>query len=142
MLTAENDLALIDSNLLVYLADQTEQNKHRRARDFFNGVYQKPDHFAIAIQNIREFASVMSAKKQMMPQKLDEFINTFFGFENILFETQNDISKAISDCHQLNTPFWDSLLAATMHRHGITTIYTENVTDFKKLGLTVINPLK
>jgi len=51
--------------------------------------------------------------------------------------------RAISLNSQYGIQFWDALLVATMQRHGITTIFTENTGDFEKCpGIKAVNPLK
>ena len=44
---------------------------------------------------------------------------------------------------KLKLHFWDALIAATMIKHGIRVIYTENVKDFAKLReIKAINPMR
>ena len=139
--TAESVLA-IDSNLLVYFADNAEPHKHAQAKRFFHGLLQSKIPLAVCIQNLREFAFVMLEKKKMEPTKINEFVEQFSSFEKILFESPSDVSNAVRWNQQHKTPFWDALLASTLLRSGITTIYTENTKDFEKQGIKVVNPLK
>ena len=141
-LIAENDSALVDTNIFVYLIDDSDPEKHRRAIRFLEGQFKNRKRFLICMQNIREFAAVTIRKHSIQPEKLNEIMDLLFSLKKILHENPTDVQNAVSWHFHRQTPFWDSLLACTMQRHGINTIYTENERDFKKLGLRVINPLK
>ncbi len=52
-------------------------------------------------------------------------------------------SSATKKSAYQGTPFWDALIAETMLENGVSTIYTENEKDFKKMrGINAINPFK
>ena len=50
------------------------------------------------------------------------------------------IIRAIDINLEYNIPYYDALLAATMRENGIFNIYTENVKDFKAVGIKAVNP--
>ena len=56
-----------------------------------------------------------------------------------------EMKKEISffDDGTINASFWDVLIAVTMRDSGVTRLYTENETDFRKIPwVEVLNPLR
>ena len=138
-----DEVGLVDANVLVYLFDSSDEQKHSKAKRFFDDIARYPDWFVTSNQCLREYCSVLIKKKKAPQTELEKSLaNLLELFDRVLFDTTTDIQLAAQLCFSNQTPFWDSLIASTMQRHGITTIYTENERDFKKLGLRVVNPLK
>ena len=51
--------------------------------------------------------------------------------------------RALDDDGTINASFWDVLIAVTMRDSGVTRLYTENETDFRKIPwVEVLNPLR
>jgi len=139
-----SERALIDSNVLVYIIDSSEERKTRTALKLLDTVAQKPSEYVVAEQNLREFSAVISRNKQFPEEKFYESLNAFLSaFGEIIRDEIHDWLEAFTISRSHATSYWDALLAATMKRHGITKIITENVKDFRKVpGLTVENPFK
>lgn len=141
--TLITEKGLVDTNILVYWVDGQEPGLHKKSLEFFETVLENPKQFVIALQNLREFCSVVIRKKKISISELETALSTLpESFNELLPETVDDICRAAQISVEQQTPFFDTLLATTMQRHGISTIYTENTRDFKKLGLRVVNPLK
>lgn len=139
-----DSIGLVDSNILIYIADATEKKKHKKAKNFLEKIKKQPEYFAIALQNLREFCSIMIEKKKMHKEKLGEYIDAFTSsFEIILKDSEEDVKKASFLSIENNAPFWDCLLATTMAKYNIDIIYTENIKDFKPLNqMKAVNPLE
>ena len=135
---------LVDANILVYAANADEPKKHMQAKVFIQQVISQPADYVVSYQSLREFASVSIKKAHLSHEKIREYVTEFqYAFGDLIIDLPMDIASAttIVDAHK--APFWDSLLASTAFRHGIFTIYTENVKDFEKIpGIKPINPLK
>ena len=138
------NLGLVDSNILVYIADATDKNRHKKAKLFLDTISEEPGRFVISVQNLREFSSVMINKKKIKPKELEEYLSLFENsFEWVLIDSIDDVREASSLSLTKKTSFWDSLLVATMERCDVSLIYTENIKDFKKFkGIKAVNPLK
>jgi len=53
------------------------------------------------------------------------------------------VRRALDDAGTINASFWDVLIAVTMRDSGVTRLYTENETDFRKIPwVEVLNPLR
>ena len=137
-------MGLIDTNILVYLIDTADKIRHEQAKKFFAQVMNNPLMFAVSLQNLREFCSVSIKKKNAAQGQIEEhavLFKTFF--QKIIQDTEEDALNAIKHSFEKNTPFWDSLIAATMQRNEIEIIYTENTKDFKNFeAIKAINPLE
>lgn len=132
----------MDTNILVYAVDQDDPAKHASAKRFLDVVHANPGRFYLSVQNIREFAFTMYIKTKAPPQKIQEYIREFGLVFSMVADTPEDAHTAVEWAFNLDMPFWDGLLMSTARRNGITTIYTENVRDFKKNpGIKTVNPL-
>jgi len=132
---------LIDTNILVYFADNTDKKKHLKAKKILNNISKHPEEYAICLQSLREFASVMLKKKNMGRKKIIEYLEAYLDvFEDTYPDTPEDTIKALE---KESMHFWDSLLAETAKRNEIMEILTENTSDFQNItGIRTTNPFK
>jgi len=136
---------LVDTNIIVYAFVYDDPKKqeisYKLLLNAFNDVNAN-----FSIQNIAEFANVMQNKFKLdlNSDHLRSIVYDLRGTNsNILYYSFDTITGAINICTESELHFFDALLAQTMIENGITTIYTENESDFKKVkGLKVINPFK
>jgi len=139
-----DEAGLVDTNILVYMADATESSKHEKAKKFLNKIIDNPELYLISLQNLREFCAVMIGKKKIKDKELEQYFILFqSSFEEVIYDTPEDVLFASKITLNKNNHFWDSLLAQTMKRNQVRYIYTENINDFKKFdNVTAINPLE
>ena len=133
------DSALVDTCILVYLIDKRESAKHEKAKKWFHSLSER-DRFFVSIQNLREFSNIALKKSAFLPEEINQFVQLFAARFKLLFDSIEDILMAneISSGKR----FWDAMLAATMKRHSISMILTENTKDFKKFsGIEAKTPL-
>jgi predicted nucleic acid-binding protein len=135
---------LIDTNILVYFVSNAEPEKHAIAKRLLDDANTHPGKYVIGMQNIREFAEVITRKKYIPFERACEALVEFrYFFGEALLESNADFREGLQLAHNEKIPFFDALLATTAFRHGVTTIYTENTKDFEKIpGIKAINPLK
>ncbi len=131
---------LVDSNILVYLADEKDLEKHTKSINIFEGL--KEQTLFISAQSIREFASNCIAKKFISAETILEFIETFTSKFIIIQDDFSDTKTAVELCNGSHSLFWDASIVSVMKRKGIDCILTEDTKDFSMLGVKAINPLK
>lgn len=143
----KDELALIDSNILSYVFDESEPEKRRICADLAADCWKRKREFAVSVQNLSEFYVVVTKKiSNPIPAKVAkdfiEHIIDFQGWHVINYDAQTIRSAiAISTKHGIH--YWDALLAATMRENNIFSIYTENENDFKKIPwIKILNPFK
>lgn len=61
----------MDANLLVYLLDSSDEEKHRKAGVFLDFIIKNPAKFVTSNQCLREYVSVLIKKKKAPQDKLE-----------------------------------------------------------------------
>ena len=138
-------LYLVDTNILVYAYDLTDQKKHNIARELLEKCWKKEIVYAISSQNLAEFFIIVTKKipSPLSIEEAEQIIKDICSFSSwkILHYTEKTLQQAIILFKEQKKHFWDALITATMLEAGITNIYTENEEDFKRFDkLTVTNP--
>jgi len=134
-----SDKALIDANILFYLIDTNENEKHKKSLRWFESL--ESDEFVLSSQTLREFANIAIKKSTLKKEEIISYLDLFIDKFALIQDNYFDAIKAVQLVRNKRN-FFDSLLAATMLRNYITTIVTENTKDFEELGVKTINPLK
>lgn len=132
-----DELFLLDSNILVYAYDRSDQAKHRKARILLEGCFRGERTFAVSIQNLNEFYTIVTTRIEHPLDKEDalERIKSILDFDGfkILVPTPQAILTAIHLNIASGKPYWDCFLASTMLENRVFHIYTENRKDFGDL---------
>ena len=141
-----NAEALLDSNILVYAYDQTEGKKCLQARTILESAWEGKKRFAISTQNLAEFYVIVTKKIERPIPKKEAAISvqhmaTSLNF-TILAPDKECLIRAMNLSEQNNIPFWDAHIIAVALKHGVRTILTENIKDFKAPGLRAVNPFE
>jgi predicted nucleic acid-binding protein len=132
----------VDTNIFVYLFTDININKKNKCKKLIENILKDKD-LIISIQTIIEFINVASKKIKTTSYKKAQAIYFFEKNFTILYYNTNTIIEAIKIELKYNIYFFDALIIATMLENNITTIYSENEKDFKKIKeLKVINPFK
>lgn len=139
------DIALIDTNILIYAYDTSDPEKRKACLSLIEECWQGKRTCALSVQNLSEFYNAVTNKISNPLEKEDarEIVMHLVAFPNWLILDFNEgiVLDAIDISQRFEIHYWDALLAATMEHHGINRIYTENVKDFNMVTfLEVINP--
>jgi predicted nucleic acid-binding protein len=134
----------VDTNIFVYLFTDININKKNKCKKLIENIIKNKNiELTISIQTIIEFINVASKKIKTTSYKKAQAIYFFEKNFTILYYNTNTIIEAIKIELKYNIYFFDALIIATMLENNITTIYSENEKDFKKIKeLKVINPFK
>jgi len=140
----EDRLFLIDTNIIVYAHDKSDEEKHRIAKNMIDACIDGKNQLAISSQNLSEFFSVTTRKNILTKKAATEIISDIIKFSNFIKIdfTHKIVLDAATTSEEHNMPYWDALLAATMRHNGIVNIYTENTKDFKMPWLNMVNPFE
>jgi len=142
----KDEIFLIDTNILVYSYDASEQEKNEICVSLIKKAWMQEITYAIALQNLSEFYVIVTKKiEQPLPaEKAKKIVKDMIDFNSwhVISFNEDTVINAIDISVKFKIHYWDSLLCATMKHNGITGIYTENEKDFKKIPwITVENPL-
>ena len=146
------DLALLDTNVLVY-ADQEEEEYHRAAK-MLRDLGQRGDiPVCISPQVLSGFFAVVTragrhrASSPMSPAEAAEEVRKYLEAEHInkIYPTPTTWPTILSLLEQHSVTgqdIHDLHLAATMLSNDVTKIYTFNTEDFASIpGIEVLDPL-
>ena len=130
---------LIDTNILIYSADNTHELKHREALK----VLDESKDGVISIQNLAELARAMTEKAGKPAEKVRIYINNFKESFRVIRYNEDTVTRALEIKSEYDLHFFDALIAATMEENEVYEIITENEKDFSKIpNIKVINPFK
>lgn len=141
------EIFLIDSNILVYAYDSSEKKKQQKALLLLEQCFQQRVPFALCLQNLAEFFFIVTTKIQqpLKEKEAEAIVKDFLAFDTLrkLQYKDSTLLTAIKFAKEYKIELWDALLAATILEDGINSIYTENVSDFRKIPqLKIINPFE
>lgn len=133
----------IDTNILVYANDRTDQLRHSVSRNLVIELI-KAESGVISVQVLSEFwvtvtqkiehkLSVQHAEKEIALFSLLQIVNLDFP----LFR------NAVKIQHSNRISYWDSLIVAAAYSAGCGRIYTEDLNHGQKiLDMEICNPFK
>jgi predicted nucleic acid-binding protein len=137
---------LIDTNIIVYAYDITEIEKHPVCKAIVKEVWLEGGGI-VTLQNLMEFFVAVTRKvEKPLPVKVARIIvEDILQSEKwiVVDRNENTFLKAMELVEKYNSPFWDSLIAASMLENDVREILTENTKDFGKIAeIKVVNPFQ
>jgi len=139
-------VSFIDTNILGYAYKKSNLQKHNIAVKLLRPCWQMKSKFILSTQILGEFFTIITkkGKKPLNPELAQIIITDIIYLPNwkVLSYNEKTVMMALEIVNSFNMPYWDSLIAATMTQHKVSTIYTENEKDFKIPWIKVINPFK
>ncbi|MEK9149357.1 MAG: PIN domain-containing protein [Candidatus Desantisbacteria bacterium] len=142
-------MILIDTNIIV-CAHNADSPHYQRATQLMKDALNLHFSSCIAHQNLLEFFSVITNPRQVELSLSSEVafsvIELYLQSANIqkISPSKDTLSKAIPKAKKQNlskAEIFDGYLVATMQENNVSTIYTENLSHFKKYPeVEAINP--
>ncbi len=136
------DKCFFDTNILVYMQDVSDMQKHQKARSLFFEC-SKNDNAVISTQCLQEFYNVTANKLKFDKSHIKELIHTFADTVTTVQTTPTIIEKAIDISIQTQFSFWDSLILSAASFAQCSVLYSEDLNDGQIVdGVTIKNPFK
>lgn len=135
---------LVDSCVLVYAYDNSEQAKHGIAKGLLSSLVQRQEA-AVSVQNLAEFSRVMAEKSpaKIPAAQVSGYVSRIAQNYSVVGYGAKTVEAALLLCAGTKLHFFDALLAATMRESGIYEILTENDRDFSGVpGIKATNPFR
>jgi predicted nucleic acid-binding protein len=133
--------AFLDTNILVYAADQSEQRKRQAARELIHRLTQKGTP-CISTQVAQEFFVALTRKMGVAPLAARDLVLGFKGFEQVSVDFE-DIQAAIDGHILWQISFWDALILTAARKAQCTVLYSEDLNDGQTFGgVRVVNPFR
>ncbi|HEY2159057.1 MAG TPA: PIN domain-containing protein [Isosphaeraceae bacterium] len=141
---ADDERALVDSNIVVYAHDADEPEKQPVARDLLVRL-SAAGHLIFSVQVLNEFSSVMMRPRRPSPMTPDVLLETLKDLANlaeIVPVTASMTFLALDAMTRHSLSFWDALIWAAAKENGISRIYSEDFQNGRDIeGVRIINPL-
>jgi predicted nucleic acid-binding protein len=139
------DNYFLDTNILVYLFDESEKEKHLTVKSLIKDLKDKSNLF-ISAQVLIEFINVVTKKiENPIPfENLKEILTTIAELVYISPLTSQNSFSAIEIKIRYQFSYWDSLVIASALENGCKYVYTEDLQDGQKIKkkLEIVNPFK
>jgi len=129
----------LDTNVLVYAADNADARKRERARELLRTQSSENEVF-ISTQVLQEYFVSITKKLGIEALTAKELLRTFERFSTVVIEPRI-ISEAIdiSILHRLS--FWDSLILAAADSVHCEILFSEDLSDGQIVrGVQIKNP--
>lgn len=132
-----------DTNLFVYAYDRSAGEKHDRARDVVNGLWQSANG-ALSIQVLQELFVTLTRKlaTQLTLQDARSLIADLATWR-VVEPNRQDVLEAIDNSQRWRISFWDAMLLTTANKAGASVLWSEDLNHGQVYGgVTVRNPFR
>ena len=138
-----SDRYFLDTNVLVYSFDETDESKRDRARALIAGALEGGG--TISFQVVQEFLNV-ALRKFVRPMTLNQAQDYLDAVLVPLCRVHSDpdlYRDALATHLRWRFSFYDSLVVAAALRSGCHTLYTEDLQHGQDLGgLVIVDPFR
>ncbi|MBF0438168.1 MAG: type II toxin-antitoxin system VapC family toxin [Magnetococcales bacterium] len=138
MATMDADLLFLDTNILVY-ASVADSSRHAECVAFLQLQEDAGVEMVINRQVLREFMAVLSRQQAFTPRiSMSEIVSLVTAFRqawSVLDETEatsDQLLRLVAEIPCGGKQVHDANIVATMLTHGIPTLATYNLTDFRR----------
>ena len=132
-------MKFIDTNVLVYAADDTDKAKQSIARTIVRDALVK-DEYIISAQVLNEFVSVLLRKLKKTPEEVDEFLSVIQEIRTVPVQP-GWTRRALTTMRHFGLQFFDSLLLVAAEENGCDEMLSEDLNDGQMYGsVKAINP--
>jgi len=130
----------LDTNVFVYLFDETDPRKRERAERLVNWALEHQTG-CISFQVVQETLNVMTRKLKVPPETARRLLHGILMPLCRVFPTQALYDRALGLQARYRLDFYDSLIVAAALEAGCTTLYTEDLQHGQQIsGVVITNP--
>ena len=138
-----DELWLIDSNILVYGFDSSDE-RQKKAGQLIEECTRGKRKLAISLQNLTELFYGLTRKvpQKLTPSEAAKIITLFIEHNNWikLIPKETTLLAAMKFVSERKVQFWDAMIAAVMLENNIHKIITEDQGFAQIPGIVVKNP--
>lgn len=126
--------AIVDTNVLIYAADQSAGVRHRRATELVRALGER--HVAISTQVLSEYANVsIHANKLAMPaSNVADLVRDLELLYVVLPVTADTVVAALEACDRWQLSYYDAQIWAAAALAGVPVVLSEDFSDGSELG--------
>ena len=131
----------LDTNVLVYSADPSAGDRHRKARMLLWRASSAD--CVLTLQAAAEFYRVATRKGLATPAATRAVVEQLLNLFRVAQATALELREAIWAVEEHRMSFWDAMLWATVRNAGCSVLLTEDMQDGRRLGgLEFMNPFR
>jgi predicted nucleic acid-binding protein len=134
----------IDTNVLVYLVDDRESVKQAKADDLVHRLTMPPVSTILLWQVIAEFVACMrrwQAAGRLTAAEAEAYAQRMLGLFPLVLPNVHVVTESFHLTARHSLSHWDAMLLAACIEAGVTTLYSEDLTDAATYDtVTVVNP--
>jgi predicted nucleic acid-binding protein len=144
------DLALLDTNILVYAANRISPFYHK-AKALREKAGKGELKVCVSFQNLWEFYAIITDSKrvenalppQIAREEVEKYLEAEFITKLPITEGALKMALKLGDKYKVQGQrFFDLLLVGTMLHHEVSIIYTANSSDFEEIEeIKVVDPI-
>ncbi len=122
-----NHLQFVDTNVLIYAHDRSAGNKHLRAKELVQALWQSGEG-CLSIQVLQEFYVNVTRKvaKPMAPETAAQILADLSAWQ-VHRPGVEDVLDAIRLQARYQLSFWDAMIIASALQLGCQTIWSEDL---------------
>lgn len=139
----DTKLHFVDTNMLIYANDDSDREKHERASQLINGLWET-NQGCLSMQVLQEFYVTVTRKipQPYTPEKAAEVIKTLSSWR-VHSPTANDIQKAIQLQTRYQISFWDAMILNSAVSLGCDVLWSEDLNAGQVYdGVLLSNPFE
>jgi len=134
--------SFLDSNILIYLADQRESAKRAMAVNLIDAVLDGTTDGWISTQTLSEFSNVALKKLRLDIDLVEGYVDVFKVIKTVLPDA-DVVKRALQVKRRYGIQFYDSMMVAAAERAGCAEILSEDLADGQSyFGVVARNPFK
>ncbi len=135
-------MRLADANILIYAADTSPEERHKRARA---AEVLKEEELCLSVQVFQEFyhqATRTMGRLRMTHEQALSFLDSFMGLP-IVPVTSELFNRAVQVADRYRISYWDAAILAAAGMQGCDAVYSEDLNENQSYdGVLVINPFR
>ena len=135
-------MRLADTNILIYAADTSPEERHNRARA---AAVLKEEELCLSVQVFQEFylqATRPMGRLRMTHEQALAFLEPFTGLPSVPV-TQELFSRAAQVAGRYRISYWDAAILEAAKMQGCDAVYSEDLSEGQSYeGVVVINPFR
>ena len=135
-------MRLADTNILIYAADTSPEERHKRARA---AEVLKEEELCLSVQVFQEFyhqATRPMGRLRMTHEQALSFLDSFMGLPSVPV-TSELFNRAVQVADRYRISYWDAAILAAAGMQGCDAVYSEDLNENQSYdGVLVINPFR
>ena len=135
-------MRLADTNILIYAADTSPEERHKRARA---AEVLKEEELCLSVQVLQEFyhqATRPMGRLRMTHEQALSFLEPFMDLPSIPV-AQELFSRVVQIADRYRISYWDAAILEAARMQGCDAVYSEDLSEGQVYeGVEVINPFR